>query len=227
MRRDDVLSLLAESRVFSCLDPEAAASFAEHFEHRRYARSTLIMTEGEPGEHAFLIASGTVRIFRKAPSGKVAQLARRRRGDFFGELALFDGGPRSADVEAVSSVEMLLLQRDSLFGMIAEEPRVLDAILRQMGGLMRTYIERTAMFVFADCAARIARHIVFLAEATPDGHLLRQDRVTQLELAQMVGVSRQAANAALKELTDAGAISIEIDGIRVRSMDLLRRRMAI
>ena len=148
----------------------------------------------------------------------------------FGELALLDGGPRSASVQALETTTVLTIDRSSLIAMMSKHPGVADALLQSLGRLVRRMIDQTGDLVFLDLHGRVAKLLVRLAEEQcrdEERAAVELVRLTQSDLAAMVGGSRQSVNQVLKAFEDRRFL--EVDGRKVIVKDLpgLRRRAGL
>ena len=145
-------------------------------------------------------------------------------GEISGELAVLDGSPRSASVVAAEPTTVLLLTRATVLDMLNRYPSVLDALLRSLGNLIRRITEQAGDFVFLDLGGRVAKLLLHLAEAHGAGSTVLDLRLTQSDLAAMVGATRPAVNRVLQHLAGRGVI--EVDGQRIVLVNLaeLRRR---
>ena len=190
--------------------------------------------QGEPGTSVFVVASGLVKVVFTAEQGDEMVLARLGRGEAFGEVAVLDGGPRSASVIAVEPTVALTLARAALLDLMRAHPAVLDGLLIALGGMVRRLTEQTGDLAFLGLTPRLAKVLVRLAEpqaaAETRGPAETRGRpdpagltLTQSELAGMVGASRQAVNRALQSLVLLGVIDIEGRRIVPRDLAALRR----
>jgi CRP/FNR family transcriptional regulator, cyclic AMP receptor protein len=165
----------------------------------------------------YVLAEGAVKLFVASRDGGIVELVRHRPPATFGEVALLDGGPRSASAEAVERSTLLVVTRAELLRLLRAEDQVAEALLRTLGTIVRRTTRQVSDLVFLDLQGRIARQL--LALATDGDGMARTRRVTQAELASMVGGARQTVNQALRSLESRGYI--RADG---RSFEILDRR---
>lgn len=149
-------------------------------------------------------------------------------GSFFGELALLDGGPRSASVVALEPVEALTLDRAPFIATLEGHPEVAGSLLAVLGDRLRRTDELIQDILFLDLPARLAKQLLALAEGhgvrTPEG--LRLDlRLSQSDLAGMVGATRESVNRCLGAYADRGLLSLDREGITIHKPEELRRRI--
>lgn len=221
--RADVARLLGSVGMFRCLDPAVLEELALSALPRTFARGQLLMVEGEPGESLLVITSGTVSVFRTALSGERAVLSVLRAPEALGEVALLDGAPRSASVEAMERTTVLSLSRPTFLALVRSQPALLDALLRSLGTMVRRLSDQAADHVFLDLAGRVAKVLVRLAGAASGPQPAVVD-VTQGHLAEMAGATRQSVNQVLGVFAARGLVRIE--GRRIVLLDAagLRRR---
>jgi CRP/FNR family cyclic AMP-dependent transcriptional regulator len=220
-------ALLGTTGLFHDLDGETLRGLAERSIRRHYRRGQLIVSQGDPGDSLFVIAAGLVKVTVSSPDGEEMVLITLGAGDTFGELALVDGGPRSASVEAIEATEVLVLARKAFFELIVERPGIIEGLLRSLGSLIRRLTDQTADFVFLDLHGRVAKLLLsLLAErgASGDGQPSIELPFTQTEIANMVGGSRQSVNQILRSFEDAGHIEITGHTVRLLRLDALKRR---
>jgi uncharacterized membrane protein len=130
--------LLAGVPLFALLDNEERAALAAAMESRQYAAGAVIFTEGAPGDEVLIVQSGSVEIFTISDTGERIVLSRADAGDVFGEISLFDGGPRTATAVADEAAELFALDRDALFSVMQKFPHIALDILGVMGKRLRT-----------------------------------------------------------------------------------------
>ena len=163
------------------------------------------------------------------PGGDEVILAIFSRGDFFGEMALLDGMPRSADAVAVSSAELLVLDRSDFLSFLANNRNVIQCILSSLSMRLRKTDDHLEDTCFLQISERLAKRIIELAEVhgEPDGNgiLINLD-LKQRDLASMVGATRESVNKELRVLREKGLISIVGKKIRIFNLELLKRRIS-
>jgi CRP-like cAMP-binding protein len=164
----------------------------------------------------YVLAEGAVKLFVASRNGGIVELVRHRPPATFGEVALLDGGARSASAEAVERSTLLVVTRAELLRLLRAEDQVAEALLRTLGTIVRRTTRQVSDLVFLDLQGRIARQL--LALAVEDEQTAHTRRVTQAELASMVSGARQTVNQALRSLESRGYI--RADG---RSFEILDR----
>jgi CRP-like cAMP-binding protein len=223
-----IAELLAETDLFGVLEPATLMEVAGRTLVKVAEKGQTIFVQDEPGDRLFVIADGAVKLVVRSAQGEVVELVRHWRPAVFGEVALLDGGPRSATAEAVERTSLVVMTRDELIRLLRSDPQIVDQVLKALGGLIRRADQQATELVFLDLPGRLARRLLELAEApgdspSQDGRL-RTRRVTQTELANMVGGSRQSVNIALRSLEKRGFVRLVGWSIELLDPAELRRR---
>ena len=209
--------VLARTELIGGIDGATRRRIAEHVAERVVERGQCVFVQDEPGDRMYVLAEGAVKLFVASRDGGIVELVRHRPPATFGEVALLDGGPRSASAEAVERSTLLVVTRAELLCLLRAEDQVAEALLRTLGTIVRRTTRQVSDLVFLDLQGRIARQL--LALATDGDGMARTRRVTQAELASMVSGARQTVNQALRSLESRGYI--RADG---RSFEILDRR---
>jgi CRP/FNR family transcriptional regulator, cyclic AMP receptor protein len=198
-------AVLARTELFKGVDDAARRLVAERVGERVVERGRSVFVQGEPGDRMYVLAEGAVKLYVSSRDGGIVELARHQPPASFGELALLDGGPRSASAEAVERSVLLVVIRAELLRLLRSEEKVAEALLRALGTMVRRTTRQVTDLVFLDLRGRVARQLLLLAEdGNGAGAVTR--RVTQGELATMVGGARQTVNQVLRSLESNGCI---------------------
>ena len=174
-----------------------------------------------------MVVEGTVKISVVSSDGDEMLLTTLTPFDTFGELALLDGGPRSASAEALQETRVLSITREAFLAVLDADRRFVEKMFTSLGALLRRLTQRTADFVFLDLHGRVAKLLVDLAtdRGQPVGDDVSLDLgLTQSNLASMVGGSRQSVNQILRSFEDRGYLEISGRHIVVKRLEELRRR---
>lgn len=218
---------LMQAPLFSALDAEAATALRASMVELRVPRGEEIFTEGEPGDHMYVILDGKVKLGQTSTDGRESLLAVLGPGEVFGELSLFDPGPRTATATAVTDVVVIGLGHDNLRPWLAGRPEVAESLLQALAQRLRRTNETLADLVFSDVPGRVAKLLLELADKFgqpgPEGVLVHHD-LTQEELAQLVGASRETVNKALADFTQRGWIVVDQREVVLLDMERLARR---
>jgi CRP/FNR family transcriptional regulator, cyclic AMP receptor protein len=197
-------AVLARTELFQGIDEVTQRRIAEHVAERVVERGQCVFAQDEPGDRMYVLAEGAVKLFVASRNGGIVELVRHRPPATFGEVALLDGGPRSASAEAVERSTLLVVTRAELLALLRAEDQVAEALLRTLGTIVRRTTRQVSDLAFLDLQGRVARQLLVLAVA---GHgAVRTRQVTQAELASMVSGARQTVNQALRSLESRGYI---------------------
>jgi CRP/FNR family cyclic AMP-dependent transcriptional regulator len=219
--------VLATVPLFVGLDEETAALLAAALTTRSIVRGHVVFNEGDTGDRLFVVMDGKVKISRAAADGRENLLAVLGPAEMFGELSLFDPGPRTATATAITDSTLASLDHDDLRPLLLAQPAVAVQLLRALAQRLRRTNEAMADLVFSDVPGRVAKALLDLSERFGDdvaeGTLVRHD-LTQEELAQLVGASRETVNKALSEFANRGWLRLEGRSVLLLDRDRLARR---
>jgi CRP/FNR family cyclic AMP-dependent transcriptional regulator len=198
---------LAKVPVFGGLEEAARGELARYLKPAKYKKEAVILSREEPGMALFLIVKGKVKVVLYGPSGREVILSMLKDGDFFGEMSLLDGQPRSASVVAISDSEVLVLDRNDFVRFIETKPAVAISILAEMSRRLREADQKIGSLALLDVYGRVARALLDLArkegEKSENGIVVK-DRPTHQQLAGMVGTSRETVSRVMSELQRQG-----------------------
>jgi CRP/FNR family cyclic AMP-dependent transcriptional regulator len=195
---------------------------------RQYRAGTTIFHRDDPGTTLHVIERGTVKLMLPSPEGREITVVLLGAGDFFGELALLDSGPRSASAVALEATETLTLERDQFVALLEAHPQVALRLLGVLGERLRRADDLIGDLLFLDLPGRLAKLLLALADergsATPCG--IRIDlRLSQSELAAMVGATRESVNRCLNAYAERGILDFDRETITLRDPAVLRARV--
>jgi len=208
--RADPADLLARTPLFGGLDEPSRKAVATEMREAAYEPGQVIFSRGDAGSDLHVVTKGRVRLSVLTSDGRELSFAHAEAPSIFGELAVFDGRPRSADATAVNKVETLMLSKVSFVRLLTTRPSVGEAAVRFLAGRLRDADEQLETIALHPIKARLARF--FLAAVRQKDPIGKAERVTlalpisQSELALLVGASRPKVNAALGMLETEGAI---------------------
>jgi CRP/FNR family transcriptional regulator, cyclic AMP receptor protein len=222
-----VEGLLARVPLFAALDAESAATLEATMTRRTLARGHVVFREGDAGDRLFVILDGKVKISRAAPDGRENLLAVLGAAEMFGELSLFDPGPRTASATTLTTSTLASLDHDDLRPLLIERPGVAVQLLKALAQRLRRTNVAMADLVFTDVPGRVAKALLDLAAKfgvpEDDNTRVRHD-LTQEELAQLVGASRETVNKALSEFAHRGWLQIDGRSVLLIEPDRLAKR---
>ncbi len=219
--------VLRQAPLFSALNDEAAAALHSSMTSVKLRRGEVLFHEGDTGDKLYIVADGKVKLGRSSADGRENLLAILGPGQMFGELSLFDPGPRSATVTAVTDTIFLSLSHEDLLRWLDGRPGVANSLLSQLASRLRRANDVVADLVFSDVPGRVAKALLDLADrfgrTADDGVHVHHD-LTQEELAQLVGASRETVNKALADFASRGWLRLEPRSVVLMDIDRLARR---
>ena len=208
--------------MFVGLEPDVRQRVIATAVPRTYRKGQILFVEHDPGESLIILKRGAVAVFRTAPTGERAVLTVVRPPDVLGEVSLLDASTRSASAEAIEDCQALALSRAAFMDLVHSNPRILDAVMRSVGALIRRLTEQNADHVFLDLPGRVAKTLVRLAGESQAPMITIE--LNQSQLAEMAGGSRQSVNQAIGSFASRGWLRTEGRRIVVTDVSALRRR---
>jgi CRP/FNR family transcriptional regulator, cyclic AMP receptor protein len=223
------LGVLAELPLFRGLTEGQLSKLSTHLQRRRYAAGTEIIRVNQPGEIAYIILKGSVKIHIDQPNGTDVILAILGAGEILGEMSLADSLGRSATVVTLEPSTLLLMDRVTFWASLKEMPTMTYNLVDILSRRLRLANLHTQSLVRLDVYGRVAAQLLAFAheygEGDPNGDILVPLRLTQSDLASMVGASRVRVNQALSFYKRRKYLSLNHDRhIVVHDPDALRRR---
>lgn len=224
---NDVQDRLRTAPLFAALDDDAASALRSSMVDQRLAKGDVLFSEGEPGEKLYILESGKIKLSHTSGDGRESIIAVLGAGEMLGELSLFDPGPRTATAIAVTNTKVLSMSHEALLPWLVGRPDLAVALLAALARRLRRTNEALADLVFSDVPGRVAKALLELGskfgEESPDGLLVHHE-LTQEELAQLVGASRETVNKALADFSQRGWLRIEQRSVTLLDVDRLDRR---
>ncbi|WP_066528739.1 CRP-like cAMP-activated global transcriptional regulator GlxR [Corynebacterium bouchesdurhonense] len=224
---DGVQQTLARAGIFQGVDPDAVSELIQDMETVTFPRGTTIFDEGEPGDRLYIIVDGKVKLARHAPDGRENLLSVMGPSDMFGELSIFDPGPRTSSAVCVTEVTAATMDSTLLKQWIDQHPEISQQLLRVLARRLRRTNASLADLIFTDVPGRVAKTLLQLANrfGTQEGGALRVNHdLTQEEIAQLVGASRETVNKALATFAHRGWIRLEGKSVLIVDTEHLARR---
>jgi CRP/FNR family transcriptional regulator, cyclic AMP receptor protein len=208
----DKAALLSRSPLFSGLGPEELDRLVKYASTKRVRAGEVAFHKGAPGDQMFALMSGRVKIVTLSEEGKEVVLAVLNPGDIFGEISLLDGRERTATVLAAETSELLVLERREFIPFLEQHPKIAIKLLEAICKRLRLADELLEDVVFLNLPMRLAKRLLSLAERygrnTPRGVRI-EIKLSQQELGNMVGTSRESVNKQMRAWEDEGLISVE------------------
>ena len=221
-RSAELRALLAEHFLLRHLPPPDLERLAAFAKVQTLGAGEPVFMKGDPAAGMMVVVSGRVRITSSSADGKEVVLNIIDPGDVFGEIALIDGVERTADATAAEATELLLLERRDFLPYLKRHPGLSLELLKMLCHRLRMTNEQLEDFSFLDLRRRLAKKLVHLAdshgEEAPEGVRIGF-KLTQQELAAMMGTTREAVNRQLRTLTDEGLIKQNGSSIVIRDRE--------
>ncbi len=197
--------ILETSQLLGAMPPETLEALRAVSTVRTIARNEILFRRDEPASEMYGIVSGRMAILTSSPDGRESLVAVLEEGSLFGELGLFDDGPRSADARALEETKVIVLGYEPVRAAIDAQPTLLWIIVRLLARRLRATDDSLADAVFLDVPARTAKRLLEIAGDRDSFKL----PMTQEDLAGLVGASRERVNKALSLFTRLGWIKVE------------------
>lgn len=205
--------------LFAEVSEDSLAHLAAAMSVRRYQRGQIVFAEGEPGDSLYVVLEGVVQVLRHSEQGTELLLTTIGSGEALGELAVLDGGTRSATAQTLGPCVLGRLDRAVVLRLVETDPAVARALLLGLVTLVRRLTGSASDLVFLDLPRRVAK---FLLTEPRHGDLLELP-LTQGQVASRLGGARQSVNTALKDFERRGWIRASARSVRIIDERALRR----
>ncbi len=224
---EDADVVLRRAPLFDGLDEDSAKALRRQMPDVKLSRGEHLFMEGDAGDRLYVVLEGKMKLTRASADGRESLWSVLGPGEMFGELSLFDPRPRTSTASAVTDVTLAALAHDALRPGLLERPEVSMHMLQALARRLRRANDVTADLVFTDVPGRVAKNLLDLAdrfgEQDRDGLHVHHD-LTQEELAQLVGASRETVNKALADFAARGWLQISARSVLILDSERLRRR---
>lgn len=214
----DAMKLLKRIPLFADMPKEQLQSLVGILDRRSYSKGQVILNQGDPGDSLFIVLSGRVRIYTLSPEGHELSFWFCNEGDFFGEMALLTGEPRSACAEAMQRTEVLVLHRQAFHNYLMANPPAALHIIEVLSERLRYTTENAERLVALNVNQRIACKLLELMERygvpQQDGVLINLN-LSQETIATLAGTTRESVNRILSNLRQQGIVQVDRARIRV------------
>jgi CRP/FNR family transcriptional regulator, cyclic AMP receptor protein len=220
-RTRDKLSLLRSHPLFRDLPPGVIEHLGSYMKTRRVARGTSIFAKGDPGTGLMGVLAGAVKVSVASADGKDIVLNVFREGDIFGEIALLDGRPRTADATAMSDCELIVIERRDFVPFLSSQPDVMLKFIEILCSRLRRTSEQVQDITFLNLPTRLAKTLLQLTGGVQGSAAPSKATITQREISQMIGMSRESTNKQLRAWAKRGWIRLERGGVGVIAPDKL------
>jgi CRP/FNR family cyclic AMP-dependent transcriptional regulator len=224
---DHAEEMLRRAPLFEALDEEGTRALRAGVTDVGLARGERLFDEGDAGDALYVVLDGKIKLTRTSVDGRENLISLMGPGEMFGELSLFDPRPRTMSASAVTDVRLAALVHDDLRAWLTGRPDVAMHLLAALARRLRRTNEVMSDLVFTDVPGRVAKALLDLAARfgvqQEDGLQVNHD-LTQEELAQLVGASRETVNKALADFVARGWIQLHPKSVVLIDPERLRKR---
>ena len=219
--------IVRKAPIFLGLDSAAADALRSSMSLVKLRKGQSLFKEGDDGDNLYVVSNGKVKLGTKSPDGRENLLMILGPGDMFGELSLFDLGPRASTATAVTDTRLLALKNDDLQQLLRNRPEVAFHLLKSLAQRLRRTASIVEDLVFSDVPGRVAKALLQLAHRfgsqNVEGIHVNHD-LTQEELAQLVGASRETVNKALADFAGRNWLRLEARAVTILDEERLAKR---
>jgi CRP-like cAMP-binding protein len=218
----DHAALLRRHAVFGELTRDQIKRLSAYAATRLVPADTTLFSKGDPGDALYAVCTGTVKITVPSVDGREAMFNLLHSGEIFGEIALLDGQPRTADAVTMTDCELMVIERRDFMAFVHSEPKVALKLIELLCARLRWASEHFEEVVFLNLPTRLARTLLRLEERDGEPALQQKVAVTQQQLSLMLGVTRESINKQLSAWGKRNWIRLERGGIVVLARDSLQ-----
>jgi CRP/FNR family transcriptional regulator, cyclic AMP receptor protein len=211
----DTLSVLRQHPIFCDLGPEALDQLCRYAKHSTLKRGATIFSKGDPGNSLFAVISGTVKISISSADGRSAILNLIGAGEIFGEMSVLDGQARSADATANTSCEIFAIDRREFLPFVRSQPALAMKFIELLCTRLRWTSDQVEQVILQNLPGRLAGALIRLAEKYKLAPAGRTITITQQEISEMVGMTRESINKQLRVWAGRNWVRLEHGAIVV------------
>ena len=216
------LAVLRKHPIFCDLDSEAFEQLGRYAKHATLKRGATIFSKGDPGNSLIAVISGTVKISISSPDGRNAILNLIGAGEIFGEVAVLDGHARTADAIANTNCEIFVIDRREFLPFVRSQPALAMKFIELLCTRLRWTSDQVEQVILQDLPGRLASALIRLSERHEVAHGGRTIAVTQQEISEMVGMSRESINKQLRAWASRNWVRLEHGAIVVLDIEPLQ-----
>ena len=222
-------ALLGSIPLFAGLSADQLEKVAALAEVRSYAGREVVVSQGDAARALFAILRGRLKVASCGPDGRDTVLGIMAEGEVFGEVALIDGGTRSATCTAIEPCELLVIDRAQFFELLEKSPAIAVKLLQVLAGRLRRLSQRSEDAAFLDVPSRLARSLLDLAtrfgerRRAPSSGIYIALKLSQQELGDLVGATRESVNKHLKDWTRQGYLELQAGRMVISDIESVRR----
>lgn len=169
----------------------------------------MVLCEGDQSDSLYVVLSGKVKVFLSDEEGKEVTLNVQGEGEYFGELALLDSAPRSASVVTTEETKLAVITKQAFEDCLEKNPGIALIISKNLARRLRELSENVRSLALMDVYGRVARTLLDMAEEDVEGKKVIRQKLTQRDIASMVGASREMVSRILRDLSIGGYITIK------------------
>jgi CRP/FNR family transcriptional regulator, cyclic AMP receptor protein len=197
-RPADGIALLQSHPLFGALAPVQIKQLGSFARRWRIASGTTLFVKGDPGAGLFAAVSGTVKITAPSIDGREVTFNLLHAGDIFGEIALLDGQPRTADAIAATDCELMVIKRRDFLAFVHGEPKLAMKLIELLCARLRVASAGEEEVVFLNLPARLARLLLRLVEENTAAANRKELSITQQKISEVLGTTRESVNKHLQ-----------------------------
>jgi CRP-like cAMP-binding protein len=216
------LEILRKHPIFSDLEPDAFDQLCRYAKLSHFKRGATICSKGDVGNSLYAVISGTVKISTSSAEGRSAILNLIGTGEVFGEIALLDGGERTTDAIANSDCELFVIDRREFIPFVRSQPALAMKFIELLCARLRWTSEHVEQIILQDLPGRVASALIRLTERHQPPAAGRTITVTQQEISEMVGMSRESINKQLRAWESRKWVRLEHGAIAVLDAESLQ-----
>jgi CRP/FNR family cyclic AMP-dependent transcriptional regulator len=217
----DKLSLLRNHSLFRDLPVQVIDRLGSYMKTRKVERGATIFSKGDPGTGLLGVLAGTVKVSVASADGKDVVLNVFHEGDVFGEIALLDGQPRTADAIAMTDCELIVIERRDFVPFLQDHPDVMLKFIEILCSRLRRTSEQVQDLTFLNLPTRLAKTLLQLAADAETSGPKGKVSITQRDISQIIGRSRESTNKQLRAWSKRGWIRLERGGLVLLARDRL------
>ncbi len=214
--RRQASATLANISLFKDLSSDMIDFLSSHAVVRSYGRNTIVIQEGDMSDSLYVILTGKVKVFLSDEEGKQVDLNVLEPNDYFGELAALDHSPRCASVITLENSKFAVISKSDFFKCLNSNPQIAVKLIDGLIRRFRDLTENVKSLALMDVYGRVARTLLNMATRAEDGTMVIEQKLTQRELANMVGASREMVSRILKDLTIGGYVTVKNKTITIQ-----------
>lgn len=208
-QRQDAGTMIEQVELFQGLAPQELEALTASSTTRSFPKNTVVIHENDPADSLFIIESGKVKVYCSDKNGKEFIMNTEGPGDYFGELALLDDATRSASVRTVEKSSFSIIYKDDFNRVLDKYPNISRQLIRNLALRVRKLTADVKSLALQDVYGRVANVLMDMSDERGDGTLFIPEKLTQQDIADRVGASREMVARILKDLTIGEYIRFE------------------